>query len=100
MTFGWTGNATVCCCNRKEVLGTYPKDSLIDMWRGSGVRAMREAMAAFSPPPGCHVCVQQAEIRNFGGMRAFFFDEVGDEPFPASQDDLWPQMMEFEISNL
>lgn len=31
--FGRDGNVTACCYNRNVILGSYPKQSLLDIWQ-------------------------------------------------------------------
>ena len=53
-------------------------------------------------PKGCEVCYQQLASRNFGGMRARFFDHlVGTTSAGVGEHGVaLPKVLEFEISNV
>lgn len=71
--FSQLGIVTACCFNRTLVLGTYPKDSVDQIWNGAPARELREALANNDLSKGCEKCLQQIEARDFGGSHAVFY---------------------------
>jgi sulfatase maturation enzyme AslB (radical SAM superfamily) len=74
------------------VLGRYPEERLVDVWRGARAKAMRETMTAFRLPDGCSYCAEQLRTGTVEGLHARYFDEG------ETRD--WPTNMEFHLSNL
>lgn len=102
MNFAQNGDATVCCYNRTYVLGTYPTDTLAEIWHGSRATRLREAMRQNALPPGCDLCLSQFWSANFSGLRARSFDHLSDANYTGEGGQLlsFPKLMEFEISNI
>lgn len=99
LNFEQNGNITVCCYNRSFVLGTYPQNTLDEIWHGERIGELRRSIAKHDLSQGCHYCQEQLSSQNFGGLKAQFYDSVPDDP---AEDPLrvLPRMMEFETSNL
>jgi MoaA/NifB/PqqE/SkfB family radical SAM enzyme len=102
MNFAQDGKATVCCYNRSHVLGTYPKDSIEDMWYGTQADHLRGLLRRNALPRGCQICLDQLQSRNFGGLRARFYDRHAAEAWSEAGEPFHPRpkVMEFEISNV
>jgi MoaA/NifB/PqqE/SkfB family radical SAM enzyme len=100
LNFAQDGKATACCYNRSFVLGTYPKNTLAEIWNGRKAAELRKAMEESDLSKGCRICEEQFESGNYDGMRARFFDGMYKEDSErAYKKPLWPRLMEFEISN-
>ena len=78
INFEQNGNATVCCYNRKHVLGTYPENSIDDIWYGRKADQLRTLLRRNALPDGCQICSDQFQSRNFGGLRARWEGLTGD----------------------
>ncbi len=102
INFEQNGNATVCCYNRAHVLGTYPNDSLGDMWYGAKADQLRTFMMRNVLPASCKICHDQFQSRNFGGLKARFYDQLSDEDYPETDGRfaVMPKLIEFELSNV
>lgn len=102
VNFAQSGDATVCCYNRKYVLGTYPAASLDDIWNGQRAQELRRAMARNELPMGCDICLSQFQSSNFSGLRARSFDHLAEAEYRDDGVKLlsYPKLMEFEISNV
>jgi MoaA/NifB/PqqE/SkfB family radical SAM enzyme len=102
MNFAQNGDATVCCYNRAYVLGTYPTDTLDEIWHGPRAATLRDAMSRNALPPGCDLCLSQFWSANFSGLRARSFDHLSDARYTGDDGRLLalPKLMEFEISNV
>jgi sulfatase maturation enzyme AslB (radical SAM superfamily) len=102
INFEQNGNATVCCYNRAHVLGSYPQDSIEDMWFGRKAQQLRRALRANVLPAGCQICQDQFQARNFGGLRARFYDHLAREEYLEAEGRFlpMPRVLEFETSNV
>jgi MoaA/NifB/PqqE/SkfB family radical SAM enzyme len=102
LNFEQNGNATVCCYNRTFVLGTYPDNTIEEMWYGQKADELRTYMKKNVLPAGCELCYMQFEGRNFRGLRARAFDSLAARNYREKDGRLIsrPKMMEFEISNI
>jgi MoaA/NifB/PqqE/SkfB family radical SAM enzyme len=102
INFEQDGNATVCCYNRAHVLGTYPQDSIEEIWLGRQANELRRFLRSGVLPPGCQICGDQFQSRNFGGLRARFYDHLAEAEYPEVDGRFvpLPKVLEFEISNL
>jgi MoaA/NifB/PqqE/SkfB family radical SAM enzyme len=101
INFEQNGNASVCCYSRRHVLGTYPANSIDDIWFGKKADQLRSMMRRNALPGACDICLDQFRSRNFGGIRARFYDHLGSRSYPESNGrfELYPRVMEFETSN-
>ena len=52
LNFDQSGRVTACCYNRDYVLGTYPAQTLQDIWTGPAAQALREAFLTGAHAPG------------------------------------------------
>lgn len=102
MNFDQNGHVTVCCYNRTYILGTYPNDTLKNIWFGQKAEQLREFMKKNLPPAGCEICYTQFQSKNFGGLRAQSYDFLADREYPEREGILtsMPKVLEFEISNV
>jgi MoaA/NifB/PqqE/SkfB family radical SAM enzyme len=116
INFEQTGKATACCYNRTHVLGTYPQQSIREMWWGDKANELRAVIREKNLGGGCEVCSRQLESKNFFGTHARHFDPYADAPEkeenkspfgffkPAIHNAKkravnYPKAMEFELSN-
>ncbi len=80
MYFGRDGKITACCYNRSNHLGSFPEQSLEDIWRGSRAKAFRAQFSDRSFGVGCDSCRQQLIAGNFSGLQARSFDRFSGSP--------------------
>lgn len=78
--FGRDGKATSCCYNRTVVLGSYPEQSLLEIWTGEKMQQFRAEMTEQSIGKGCDYCVEQLEAGNIAGLHAKLYDRYADAP--------------------
>jgi MoaA/NifB/PqqE/SkfB family radical SAM enzyme len=102
INFEQNGNASVCCYSRRHVLGTYPNDSIDDIWFGKKADQLRSMMRRNALPGACDICLDQFSSRNFGGIRARFYDHLASAGYadPDGRFESYPRVMEFETSNV
>ena len=115
MNFDQTGSITACCFNRKQVLGTYPHNSVEEAWNGRPMRELRKALVNNDLSKGCEQCGKMLDEGNFESVLIRHFDDhAGLSEFlkkPAvpkrffsrwkneKPNGLMPVMFEFELSN-
>jgi MoaA/NifB/PqqE/SkfB family radical SAM enzyme len=88
------GNVRVCCHNSEYPAGNILQSSIDEIWHGLKAKVLREALKNYQWGPGCEFCsVQTSETFANASMRRFDRFDVPDEA------PLWPQQMEFSISN-
>ena len=100
LNFAQNGQVTACCYNRRYVLGTYPDQSVREIWTGAKARSLREAFLRNAEAPGCELCFHQLKNRNFGGVLMRNFDRYARDPaYRPGVDPSTPRVLELEISN-
>jgi MoaA/NifB/PqqE/SkfB family radical SAM enzyme len=110
INFTQNGDATVCCYNRKHVLGRYPSDNLKRIWFGKEAQQLREYIKKNDLSKGCETCAMQIESNNFASVHARHFDFQSDHPikhflkkiksyFKTKHFIAYPRVIEFELSN-
>ena len=108
--FSQLGVVTACCFNRQQVLGTYPRNSIREIWNGRPIQELREALDRNDLSLGCQKCLQQIEAKDFGGSHAVFYSvyakvtaekrlRLGMEPKGDPLADPFPMRLEFNIHN-
>ena len=100
LNFDQSGQVTACCYNRHFRLGTYPEQSIREIWAGAPARALRAAFLAGAVAPGCESCFDQLRNRNFAGALMRNFDRYGSGGSArAAVEREVPLVLEFEIAN-
>lgn len=93
--FDTRGAVRVCCQNSIHILGNIAETRLDDIWNGAKLRALRNALSAYSFKLGCRFCEWQIEEGNYHNAFMRLWDE-----FPVEdKEPQWPQKMEFSVSN-
>jgi MoaA/NifB/PqqE/SkfB family radical SAM enzyme len=92
--FNTAGQAIVCCRNTKMVLGTYPENTIHDIWFGNKIKELRDYIKHDDLTSGCFYCLDSVKKGNFNSMTSTAFDKYG--ILPRSK---YPRVLEFELSN-
>jgi MoaA/NifB/PqqE/SkfB family radical SAM enzyme len=106
LNFEQNGNITACCYNRKEVLGTYPQQSILEAWYGKQAEALRALIRKNRLEGGCAACGELLEAGNYKGVKALTYDEFAHPKwFSVSKKAIetkpaLPKVLELEISNV
>lgn len=101
LNFEQNGRVKVCCYNWEAALGTYPDQTLREIWEGLQARQLREAFAHQEPAKGCQVCFNQLRNGNHSGVLMRSYDRWGIGTRHASElSPPWVREMTFEISNI
>jgi MoaA/NifB/PqqE/SkfB family radical SAM enzyme len=95
INFEQNGNATACCYNRVHVLGTYPQNTIKEMWMGKDAELLRNYIKKNDLSGGCKLCMEQLNAKNYAGVHAKLFDAFGNN----TENITYPKIFEFEISN-
>lgn len=93
MFFGLRGKVTSCCYNKTFLLGTFPEQTLQEIWFGEERKKQEEALKNNDLSLGCHSCSRIIKAGNFLGLPAKNFDHL-----PLSENG-YPTKLDFELSN-
>lgn len=94
--FGQQGKVIACALNRSHVLGTYPQQSIHEIWTGEAAQALRRMIDRTELLNcGCQECAYQLKNRNFSSIKAKMFDR----PRLHQTKLAYPSLLEFEIDN-
>lgn len=91
--FGLRGRVFSCCFNKSHLLGTYPQDSIRDIWRGSAVALQRHALRMGDFSLGCAACLDGVKARNLEAVVLRQYDRF------AAHNGAMPAKMDFELFN-
>jgi MoaA/NifB/PqqE/SkfB family radical SAM enzyme len=108
--FTQNGDESVCCYNKQYILGTYPNNSIHEMWFGKVAQTLRSEMHKNPLPNGCQNCSLQIESKNYASVHARHFDFHSDNPIKHLAKKsinyirnkiftAYPRVIEFELSN-
>jgi MoaA/NifB/PqqE/SkfB family radical SAM enzyme len=93
--FVQNGDVRVCCHNWENPAGNVLRNSMDEIWSGSAIKSLREALKDYKFGHGCDFCyfrMEEGAYDNLAMGRFEFLDVTGDPPE-------WPQQMEFALSN-
>ena len=108
LNFEQNGNVRACCYNTKDILGTWPAQSIQEIWRGEKAVTLRNHIRVNDLGGGCTECGNMIIAGNNQGVRAKYFDEFAgnnvDSRIHYFRNKLtghinYPRVMEFELSN-
>jgi MoaA/NifB/PqqE/SkfB family radical SAM enzyme len=91
--FNSRGQAVVCCRNQDTVLGTYPQNTIKEIWYSKIAEKLREHLSNNDFSMGCSYCRHQFETSRFFGLPSMHAD------FYASTKVKYPKIIELELSN-
>ncbi|MCB9256454.1 MAG: twitch domain-containing radical SAM protein [Chitinophagales bacterium] len=91
--FGHYGKAHVCCYNRDYVIGTYPKQSIKEIWQSKEANNLRTWISNNNLDYGCQLCKNHILAKNFAANKAKQYDEL------KLNSNGYPSVIEFELSN-
>lgn len=76
LNFFSDGRATACCAGRTFPLGSYPSQSVSEIWEGPRARTLRAAVRRNDLSKGCETCHANLMAGNHHGVLARNFDNV------------------------
>ncbi len=92
MLFSQSGKVYACCHNQEFSIGSYPKESVSEIWNSDKAIQFRKTMKDFDLSQGCGICHADLQTKDFNEIRASQFDRI-----PRHKS--YPTMMEFLVSN-
>jgi len=92
--FNISGNAIACCRSHKNVLGTYPEQSIRDIWFGKKAEKLREHMRHNDLNMGCAYCKFQISTNRFQSLPSLHA-----ETLINNKSTNYPRTLELELSN-
>lgn len=108
LNFEQNGNVRACCYNTKDILGSWPQQSIREIWFGEAVKKLRQHIRDNDLGGGCTECGKMIIAGNHQGVRAKYFDEYATDNLSTKiryARNKWnghigyPRVMEFELSN-
>lgn len=92
MYFGISGNVRACCRNESYIYGSYPLQTIREIWNGEKVGNLRQRIRQNDLSPGCEECYKHLSGSNFSAVVAKMFDT-------QKMNRNYPSVMEFELDN-
>lgn len=108
LNFEQNGNVRACCYNTKDILGTWPAQSINEIWHGAQAAKLRNHIRNNDLGGGCTECGNMIIAGNHQGVRAKYFDEYAPNNLSSrihyfrnklSGHINYPRVLEFELSN-
>ena len=93
--FDTAGDVRVCCHNWSHLAGSISRQTIREIWEGEGIRKIRRAVEAYNFEAGCGFCKWQLAADSLVNLPMAKWDLLP----VASEDEPWPSMMEFSMSN-
>ncbi|PKP22573.1 MAG: hypothetical protein CVU05_03290 [Bacteroidetes bacterium HGW-Bacteroidetes-21] len=93
LVFSPYGNILACFYNKREFLGTYPKDSMHDVWFGEKIKKLRQHIQHNDLTFGCDDCRRQLRQENYFSVGAWRYDYL------AGKEQEYPDSFDFQMSN-
>jgi radical SAM protein with 4Fe4S-binding SPASM domain len=94
LTFSFGGKVYVCSYNRDIELGSYPQNTISEIWNGEEAKKLRQHMSNNDLDYGCGHCKFFFDKQKFSNLRPLVFDKYYEN---VNAD--FPQVFEFELSN-
>lgn len=108
LNFEQTGKVRACCYNYTNVLGTWPQQTIKQIWQGAQLQQLKGYIAKGNFGGGCIECGRMITAGNHQGVRARHYDEYADTWLNTKLANVanvlkgtitYPRVMEFELSN-
>ncbi len=108
LNFEQNGNVRACCYNNKDILGVWPQQSILEIWKGAEANKLRQNILNNNLGGGCYECGNMIIAGNYQGVRAKFFDEFAPNNLSTRFNYLrnkltgqlnYPKVLEFELSS-
>jgi MoaA/NifB/PqqE/SkfB family radical SAM enzyme len=91
--FGLRGQVFSCCFNKSYVIGTYPENSIQEIWEGSALKQQQRAIKKWDLSLGCQGCHSLIKSQNFNALPLRNYDQY------APRNHGYPAKMDFELFN-
>lgn len=95
MRFNHSGNVLACCFNRGNILGKFPEQSLEEIWFGSNLKKLQNAISKNNFSLGCQSCEKYITCGNREMSGASQYDYLKAQ----KQHQKYPTMFDFELGS-
>jgi len=92
--FNTSGNAIACCRSHENILGSYPENSIKEIWTGEKIQSLRNRMLHNDLSMGCAYCALQLDSKRYLNLPSAHAEE-----FANSKNFKYPRIIELELSN-
>lgn len=92
--FNTDGQALTCCFNHTAVLGTFPEQSLTEMWQCVERQKLAKHMMHNNLSFGCDYCYYQVKTGRYNNFKPWTNDF-----YASTRLKKYPKILEFELSN-
>jgi MoaA/NifB/PqqE/SkfB family radical SAM enzyme len=94
LRFTVNGKIYACCHNRYFALGSYPENSIKEVWTGVRMQEFRKKLNENILSVGCHACYKAIANQAYYNVYARYYDTDVSE-----KKQFYPARMEFALSN-
>lgn len=108
LNFEQNGNVRACCYNTTHILGTWPRQTIKEIWLGIKADELRQYIHQHNLGGGCIECGNMLVAGNYQGVRARYYDDFDKGDVLSRIKKIggriagtitYPKVMEFELSN-
>ena len=92
MLFAQDGSVKACCHNTEFAIGTYPQQSIKEIWNSTKAAELRDNMSSYKLGHGCDICAMDIKGHGYTQVPARHFDSL-------PRNESYPIMMEFLLTN-
>lgn len=92
--FNTSGHAIACCRSHHNVLGTYPNQSISEIWFGSKANKLREHLLHNDLSMGCDYCRARIDANRFHSLPSIHAEKYGSKTVTS-----YPGIIELELGN-
>lgn len=91
--FGLRGQVYTCCFNKTHPIGSYPEQSVSEIWNGLKIKEQQKAIRNNNMSYGCGACYSLIKSSNINGLPIRNYDQY------ARRNGGMPAKMDFELYN-
>jgi radical SAM protein with 4Fe4S-binding SPASM domain len=93
LLFESDGRVFACCHNYKYDFGTWPLNTINEIWNGEKINKFRNAIKKNDLSLGCDVCKFDIDTKTYNTVQSLMFDN-----FPVN-NNYFPAMLDFKLEN-
>ncbi len=71
LRFGIGGRVSVCCHNHKDIVGSIPQNSIMEIWHGPAIKSLRHTLQK-KYSQGCTYCIHEGQSVHSSGSSALY----------------------------
>lgn len=89
LRFDFNGNVFTCCYNKQFLLGTYPRQTIEQIWNGPKRKQLEKAILKNDLGLGCSICKDQLNNKEYYSVKSRLYDHL-------KKNKKYPVLLEFE----